>query len=227
MPVMHMTIYSRTYETTAGRNLVDYPHVRGPSTEDLPEVETVIGAEDIDESFVMGLFPDPEGDGPPTYGTGTTELDEYDEAVASDEYDEAFLTHIEERRQEALDWVERRILCTLAGPVAEEIVTGEWDSEGAQFDTMRLVDLVEKTFGRDDPALVARVVEDVADFAPVVKRIKERWGDATRQLLTELWPWVETVAQEALDGDGVLTGEAIDALRPAGLPTGPGRNLMD
>ena len=223
-----MTIYFRTYETTAGRNLVDYPHVRGRWIEDLPEVETVIGAEDVDESFLMGLFPDPEGDGLPAYGTGTTELDEYDEAVASDEYDEAHLTHIEERRQEALDWVERRILCTLAGPVAEEIVTGEWNSHGAQFDTMRLVDLVEETFGRDDPALAAPTVDGVADYGPVARRIKERWGDATRQLLNELWPWVETVAQEALDiRGGTLTGEAIDALRPDGLPEGPGRNLMD
>ena len=228
MPVMHMTIYSRTYETTMGRNLVDYPHVQGHWSEDLPEAETVIERGDIDERFLLGLLPDPPGDGWATYGTGTTELDEYDEAVASDEYDEALLTHIEERRQEALDWVERRILCTLAGPVAEEIVTGEWNSEGAQFDTMDLVELVEKTFGRDDPALVAPIVDGVADYGPVGRRIKERWGDATRQLLTELWPWVETVAQEALDiRGGTLTGEAIDALRPDGLPEGPGRNLMD
>ena len=228
MPVMHMTIYSRTYETTMGRNLVDYPHVQGHWGEDLPEAETVIERGDIDERFLLGLLPDPPGDGRPTYGTGTTELDEYDEAVASDEYDEALLTHIEERRQDALDWVERRILGKLAGPVAEEIVTGEWNSEGAKFDTMHLVELVEKTFGRDDPALVAPIVDGVADYGPVVRRIKERWGDATRQLLNELWPWVETVAQEALDiRGGTLTGEAIDALRPDGLPEGPGRNLMD
>ena len=228
MPVMYMTIYSRNFETTTGRNQVSYPHVVGPSTEDLSEVESVIGADHIDESFVVGLIPDRERDGQSTYGTRATELDEYDEAVASDEYDEALLTHIEERRQEALDWVERRILCTLAGPVAEEIVTGEWNSEGAKFDTMHLVELVEKTFGRDDPALAAPIVDGVADYGPVVRRIKERWGDATRQLLNELWPWVETVAQEALDiRGGTLTGEAIDALRPDGLPEGPGRNLMD
>ena len=114
------------------------------------------------------------------------------------------------------------------GPVAAEIVTGEWNSHGAQFDTMRLVDLVEETFGRDDPALAAPTVDGVADYGPVARRIKERWGDATRQLLNELWPWVETVAQEALDiRGGTLTGEAIDALRPDGLPEGPGRNPMD
>ena len=231
MPVMYMTIYSRNFETTAGRNQVSYPHVVGPSTEDLSEVESVIGADHIDESFVVGLIPDRERDGQSTYGTRTTELDEYDEAdeaVPWEEADEVFLTHLEERREMALDWVERRILFTLAGPVAEEIVTGEWNGEGAQFDMMDIVDLVEETFGRDDPALAAPIVDGVADYGPVGRRIKERWGDATRQLLTELWPWVETVAQEALDiRGGALTGEAIDALRPDGLPEGPGRNLMD
>ncbi len=231
IPVMYMTIYSRTYETTAGRNHVDYPHVQDSSTVELPDAEMMIGSEDVDEGFIMNLFPDPERDGRPSYGTGAAELDEYDEAdepVPLDEADEAYLTYIEERRQVALDWVERRILFTLAGPVAQEILTGEWDSEGAKGDTMNLVTLVEKTFGRDDPALVAPTVDGVADHGPVARRIKERWGDATRQLLNELWPWVETVAQEALDiRGGTLTGEAIDALRPDGLPEGPGRNLMD
>ena len=227
IPVRYMTIYST--RTT----WQPYPHVSGVSMEDFPEAVSIIGAEEVNEDFALRLFPKAEYDGWPTSGRGTTELDDYeesDQSVTLDEYDEAeefvmsdegyeaFLDHRDERRQAALDWVERRILLSLAGPVAEEIITGEWRNEEAQSDMMIIALLVRKTFDQDDPALIAPVVDGVADFVPVARRIKERWGEATRELLVEIWPWVEAVARVVMDGDGSLTGEHIDALRPAGLP---------
>jgi hypothetical protein len=225
IPVRYMTIYST--RTTWN----PYPHVAiDGALDDLPEVVSIIGAEEVNEDFALRLFPKSEDDGLTTYGRGTTELDGYEESDQSgtlDEYDEAeefdmsdegyeaFLDHRADRRQAALDWLEDRILLSLAGLVAEEIVTGEWRSEHAQGDMMIIAQLVRKTFDQDDPALVAPVVDGVADFVPVARRIKERWGEATRELLVEIWPWVEAVARAAKDGDGSLTGEHIDALRPA------------
>ena len=115
----------------------------------------------------------------------------------------------------ALEDVRRRVLVDIAGPTAEEILTGEWNAVGAASDMESLAEILERTWGELDEDLAPPFVDWAIDLAVVVDHARELWGDNTRCHLKQAWPWVEAVAQAALDGDRTLTGGQIDALRPA------------
>ena len=73
----------------------------------------------------------------------------------------------------ALEDVRRRVLVDIAGPTAEEILTGEWNAVGAASDMESLAEILERTWGELDEDLAPPLVHWAIDLAVVVDHARE------------------------------------------------------
>ena len=77
------------------------------------------------------------------------------------------------------------MLVDIAGPTAEEILTGEWNAVSAASDMESLAEILERTWGELDEDLAPPFVDWVIDLTVVVDQPRELWGDHTRYHLKQ------------------------------------------
>lgn len=110
------------------------------------------------------------------------------------------------------------ILGTLAGPMAQERICGEWNHVGATSDMDSIYGIVSKAFP-DDPGLNAGFETQDGLFQPCIDLAIETacalFGPQCDALLTDNWDWVTAVADAAMKYT-TLSGDQIRALRPTG-----------
>ena len=105
---------------------------------------------------------------------------------------------------------------TLGGPMAEQQVTGKWNAVGANNDMLSIGEWVEEYFGRHDDTFRPYDDDGVIQYDKVTEAARERWADDVNELLDRGWEWIEATAQALLEHN-TLTGDEVEALRPADL----------
>jgi hypothetical protein len=116
------------------------------------------------------------------------------------------------------DWVDSNTKCSLAGALAQQRVTGNYDWDGAGRDIQNIADKLLKVYGDEGPDYAPDLCpffdDGIPDWSKIVRRARELWDLDVEAILTDHWDWVETVAELALE-HRTLTGDQVRAVRPS------------
>lgn len=134
-----------------------------------------------------------------------------------------YTAHGEPEWNELKSWVDARVRSSLAGALAEQRITGDFNWDGARSDLESIGRFVLNVYGYEGPdhdeALCPVMLRDpqmgveLEDWSQVSLRVRELWDDEVEASLTENWDWVEAVAVLAM-WKKTITGDQIRAARP-------------
>jgi len=132
------------------------------------------------------------------------------------------VAHGEPGWDELKSWVDAMVRSSLAGALAEQRITGDFNWDGAKSDLESIGQFVLNVYGYEGPdhdeALCPVMLRDpqmgveLEDWSQVSLRVRELWDDEVEALLTEHWDWVEAVAILAV-WKKTITGDQVRAAR--------------
>tara|TARA_Y100001970_G_scaffold14648_1_gene16430 strand:- start:9169 stop:9747 length:579 start_codon:yes stop_codon:yes gene_type:complete len=123
------------------------------------------------------------------------------------------------------DWVIRRTKSYLAGSVAEDHLTGDFEAAWLTSDLNMISVVTRNVFGLEGPSFDEQMTSEIyydvdlglelEDLQRVVHRARELWEVEVREMVAANQKWLRDVA-ELLNKEKALSGDAVRSLQVSG-----------